>query len=83
MRYMGPEGTSHTSVRSPEGEERRWAEAVFEELMSENFPKPVKKKKNTTTLSLKTKSQQNPSRINTKELTLSHVSQTAESQKQR
>lgn len=45
MRYMGPEGTSHTSVRSPEGEERRWAEAVFEELMSENFPKPVKKKK--------------------------------------
>lgn len=52
---MGPEGTSHTSVRSPEGEERRWAEAVFEELMSENFPKPVKKKKNTTTLSLKKK----------------------------
>lgn len=45
MRYMGPEGTSQTSVRSPEGEERRWAEAVFEELMSENFPKPVKKKK--------------------------------------
>ena len=45
MRYMGPEGTSHTSVRSLEGEERQWAEAVFEELMSENFPKPVKKKK--------------------------------------
>ena len=42
MRYMGPEGTSHTSVRSPEGEERRWAEAVFEELMSENFPKMIK-----------------------------------------
>ena len=74
MRYVGPEGTSQASVSSLEGEERQWAEAVFEELMSENFPKPVKKKK---------KSQQNPSRINTKELTLSHVSQTVESQKQR
>lgn len=53
MRYVGPEGTSHASVSSPEGEERQWAEAVFEELMSENFPKPVKKKKKMTTLKKK------------------------------
>ena len=49
MRYTGPEDTSHAIVRSLEGEERQWAEAVFEGLMSENFPKPVLKK--TTTLS--------------------------------
>ena len=53
MRYTGPEDTSHAIVRSLEGEERQWAEAVFEGLMSENFPKPVLKK--TTTLSLKKK----------------------------
>ena len=45
MRYTGREGTSHAIVRSLEGGERQWAEAVFEGLMSENFPKPVKKKK--------------------------------------
>lgn len=75
MRYTGPEDTSHAIVRSLEGEERQWAEAVFEGLMSENFPKPVLKK--TTTLSLKKKKKsQQKSRINTEELTLSHVSQT-------
>lgn len=46
MRYTGREGTSHAIVRSLEGGERQWAEAVFEGLMSENFPKPVKKKNN-------------------------------------
>ena len=56
MRYMGPEGTSHTIISSLEGEAKQWAEVVFEEIMSENFPKPVKNKTKQNPLLKKKKS---------------------------
>ena len=53
---MGPEGTSHTIISSLEGEAKQWAEVVSEEIMSENFPKPVKNKTKQNPLLKKKKS---------------------------
>ena len=53
---MGPEGTSHAIISSLEGEAKQWGEVVFEEIMSENFPKPVKNKTKQNPLLKKKKS---------------------------